>query len=75
MGSTLELQNDFALWMKYAEFIQDKLKDASLMRAKFEQKLSNSKLLATKDKVEILLEHALFEEMQAGIPRARRILE
>ena len=36
MGSTLELQNDFALWMKYAEFIQDKLKDVSLMRAKFE---------------------------------------
>ena len=40
MGSHLDLQNSYPLWQSYAEFIQDKLKDVSLMKAKFEQKLS-----------------------------------
>lgn len=45
-------------------FIQDTLKDASLVRAKFEQKLNDSKLLSPAQKVDILIENAIFEELQ-----------
>jgi hypothetical protein len=45
------------------------------MRAKFEQKLVNSKLMAVKDKIEIFLENAMFEEIQQNIPRARKLFE
>lgn len=75
MGSHLVLQNSYPLWQSYSEFIQDKLKDVSLMRAKFEQKLVNSKLMAVKDKIEIFLEYAMFEEIQQNIPRARKLFE
>lgn len=63
MGSHIDLQNSYPLWQSYAEFIQEKLKDVTLMRAKFEQKLANSKLMGVKDKIEIFLENAMFEEI------------
>lgn len=75
MGSSLELQNSYALWQSYSEFIQEKLKDVSLMRAKFEQKLANSKLMAVKDKIEIFLEHAMFEEIQSNVMRAGKLFQ
>ena len=75
MGSSIDLQNDFAFWIKYADFIQNKLNDNSLMRAKFEQKLNNSKLLPKVQQVDILIENALFEESNQNIPRARKLFE
>lgn len=56
-------------------FIQDTLKDASLVRAKFEQKLNDSQLLSPAQKVDILIENAVFEELQQNYLRARRLYE
>lgn len=75
MGSHLELQNSYPLWQSYSEFIQEKLKNVTTMRAKFEQRLSNSRLMAVKDKIEIFLEQAMFEEIQSNTMRARKLFE
>lgn len=45
------------------------------MRAKYEQRLSNSRLMAVKDKIEIFLEQAMFEEIQSNVMRARKLFE
>lgn len=75
MSSSIEAENDTELWLRYTGFIQDHLKDASLVRAKFEQKLKYSDLLSAKNKVDILIENATFEEMQSNSLRARKIYE
>lgn len=56
-------------------FIQDELKDTSLIRAKFEQKRNNSNLMVPSQKVDMLIENALFEELQQNPMRARRLYE
>jgi hypothetical protein len=56
-------------------FIQDELKDTSLIRAKFEQKRNDSNLMAPSQKVDMLIENALFEELQQNPMRARRLYE
>lgn len=66
MSTSIEAENDTELWLRYTNFIQDQLKDASLVRAKFEQKLKCSDLLSAKSKVDILIENAAFEEMQSN---------
>ena len=45
-------------------FIQDELKDTSLVRAKFEQKRNDSGLMGPQQKVDMMIENALFEELQ-----------
>jgi len=70
----MEAENDTELWLRYTTFIQDHLKDASLVRAKFEQKLKYP-LLPVKDQVNLLIENAIFEEMQSNSLRARKIYE
>jgi hypothetical protein len=39
LSSSLEMENDAEFWLLYANFIHEQLKDPSLARAKFEQKL------------------------------------
>lgn len=56
-------------------FIQTTLKDVSLVRARFEQKLQNSQLMPNKSKIDILIENAIFEEEQQNAPKARKIFE
>lgn len=75
MASSLEAENDTELWLRYTAFILDHLKDASLVRAKFEQKLTYAGLLSAKNQVDLLIESAIFEEMQSNSLRARRIYE
>ena len=75
MASSLEAENDTDLWLRYTTFILDHLKDASLVRAKFEQKLTYAGLLSAKNQVDLLIESAIFEEMQSNSLRARRIYE
>jgi hypothetical protein len=43
LGSSLEFENNTDFWFKYITFIKDNLKDISLAKAMFEQKLLNSK--------------------------------
>jgi len=62
MGSSVQLSNDIDLWRKYINFIQEHLKDASSVRANFEQKMKHSKLMSTATKIDIMLENASFEE-------------
>lgn len=50
-------------WLKFVQFIANTLKDSSLARAKFEQRITNSALLSSADKIEIMLENAKFEEI------------
>ena len=51
------------------------MKDVSLARALFDQKLTHSVSLSASAKIHILLENANFEELQSNIPRARKIHE
>lgn len=39
LSSSLEMENDAEFWLLYTNFIHEQLKDPSLVRAKFEQKL------------------------------------
>jgi len=50
------------LWLTYIKFLQDHVKDASLVRAMFEQKLKHSKHLSPKEKVRLMIENGLYEE-------------
>ena len=56
-------------------FIQDDLKDIQLVRAKFEQKRNESALMTPSQKVDLLIENALFEELQQNAMRARKLYE
>lgn len=75
MSTSVEAENDTDLWLRYTNFIQDHLKDPSLVRAKFDQKLKNSDLLSARSKVDILIENAAFEEIQSNSSRARKLFE
>lgn len=75
MSSSIEAENNTELWLRYTSFILDHLKHATLVRAKFEQKLKYSDLLSAKTKVDILIESATFEEMQGNVMRAKKIHE
>ena len=75
LGSSLDLENSNTLYLAFMSFIQDHLKDNTLVRAKYEQKLKHSKCMPARNKVELLIENGNYEEMQNNLPRARKIFE
>ena len=71
----VSLDLDHQFWLSYINFIQQTLKDASLVRAKFESRRASTSSQNVGDLVELMIEHALFEEEQQQIPKARMIYE
>jgi hypothetical protein len=70
----METNVDF--WLMYTNFIQENLKDTTLVRAKFEQKLSQqTSILSVSNRIDVLIGSAMFEESQSNAPRARKIYE
>ena len=63
MSQSLENLNDVRLFMKYIHIISNELKDSSLARAQFEQKLKFSVALPATSKIDILIHSAQFEEL------------
>jgi len=61
--------------VRFVEHITIHLKDVSLARAKYEQRLNNAQLLRAGLKIDLLIENAKFEELQANSLRARKIYE
>ena len=51
------------------------LKDASLVRAKFESRRASINSQNVGDLVELMIEHAMFEEEQSQVPKARMLYE
>jgi hypothetical protein len=70
-----QMQQDLELWLLYIEHISSNLKDVSLARAKYEQRLNNAQLLSAGIKIDLLIENAKFEEVQSNSLRARKIYE
>jgi len=60
----ISLDLDLQFWLSYVNFIQQTLKDASLVRAKFESRRSSINSQNIGDLVELMIEHAMFEEEQ-----------
>lgn len=55
----ISLDKDNSFWMQYVQFIEKYLKDATFVRAKFENRLKHCHRTET---VDIMIENALFEE-------------
>lgn len=55
----ISLDRDREFWLKYIIFIEKNLKDPTLVRAKFENRLKHCD---KHEMIEVLLENALFEE-------------
>lgn len=75
LGSSPELYKNLDLWLDYIKFLQEHIKDTTLVRAMYEQKFKHSKRMTPKDRVKLLIENGLYEEKQGNIPRARKIFE
>ena len=58
----ISLDLDIQFWLAYCSFIQMTLKDASLVRAKFESRRASINSQNIGDLVELMIEHAMFEE-------------
>lgn len=71
----ISLDLDLQFWLNYCSFIQTTLKDASLVRAKFESRRASINSQNVGDLVELMIEHAMFEEDQQQIPKARMLYE
>ena len=61
----ISLDLDLQFWLAYISFIQVTLKDASLVRAKFESRRASINSQNIGDLVELMIEHAMFEEEQS----------
>lgn len=57
----ISLDKDKEFWISYIRFIEKYLKDATLVRAKFGNKLKHCD---RHEKIDIMMENALFEEDQ-----------
>lgn len=75
LAQSLANENHPCLWIAYVTFIQEHLKDTSLVRAKYEQRLRYSKTLPPKVRVELVVENGLYEEGQGNVARARKLFE
>ena len=60
----ISLDLDLQFWLAYCSFIQVTLKDASLVRAKFESRRASINSQNVGDLVDLMIEHAMFEEEQ-----------
>ena len=60
----ISLDLDLPFWLSYIDFIQQTLKDTSLVRAKFESRRASINSQNAGDLVELMIEHAMFEEEQ-----------
>ncbi len=68
----ISLDRDKHFWISYIQFIEKDLKDVTLVRAKFENRLKHCD---KQDTVDIMLENAIFEEEQLQVQKARKIYE
>ena len=71
----LSLDSDLQFWLLYVNFIQRRLKDVTLARAKFENRKASIGAYNTGDLVELTIENAMFEEEQSNIQKARNLYE
>lgn len=60
----ISLDKDRHFWLSYVRFIEKKLKDPQLVRAKFENRIKLHTGGSKFEKLELMLEQALFEEEQ-----------
>ena len=58
----LSLDSDLQFWLLYINFIQRRLKDVTLARAKFENRKTSIGAYNIGDLVELTIENAMFEE-------------
>jgi len=71
----LSLDSDLQFWLNYVNFIQRRLKDVTLARAKFENRKASIGAYNTSDIVELTIENAMFEEEQSNVQKARNLYE
>jgi hypothetical protein len=63
ISSSIEMETNIDFWLMYTNFIQEHLKDTTLVRAKFEQKLSHqTSILSVSNRIDVLIGSAMFEE-------------
>jgi len=68
----ISLDKDVPFWLSYVQFLDRKLKDPTLVRAKYELRLKHAE---KHEKIEVLIEEALFEEDQGQVQKARKLFE
>ena len=71
----ISLDLDLQFWLSYVNFIHQTLRDPSLVRAKFESRRASINSQNIGDLVELMIEHAMFEEEQQQVPKARMLYE